>query len=83
MRIKPGDVVALKSGGPNMTVVSIVEPDPQRNNFKHPLAECQWMNDEGNVKSWTFDLRCLTLTPPKENNPPDADVTAQKKQPPP
>ena len=34
---KTGDVVILKSGGPNMTVVSISEDDA--------LVDCTWMSD--------------------------------------
>jgi uncharacterized protein YodC (DUF2158 family) len=50
MNLKIGDVVALKSGGPDMTVENI---DEQGN------VTCTWFEKDGNLKTWTFKEEML------------------------
>lgn len=48
--IKIGDVVLLKSGGPNMTVEKIQDND---------LADCLWFDQDKNLQRNTFSLNVL------------------------
>jgi uncharacterized protein YodC (DUF2158 family) len=56
--IKVGDVVQLKSGGPNMTVNEIGKPGMGGTG---PLsAWCSWFDSKGEEKKGTFPLTSLT-----------------------
>ena len=44
-----GDVVVLKSGGPNMTVAGISRAG----------VDCTWMNVSGSIRRDSFDIRML------------------------
>lgn len=48
--IKIGDVVFLKSGGPNMTVEKIQDND---------IADCIWFDKDKNLQRNTFSLSIL------------------------
>ena len=58
MELHVGDVVRLKSGGPEMTVIdypiNIVGGgvNPQ-------LAKCQWFNNDNKLSVHTFDIDAL------------------------
>ena len=58
MKIKPGDVVQLKSGGPKMTVESIDE---------HFGAKCSWFNGQ-QLQSEYFKVEALTIVDAKEED---------------
>ena len=62
--IKVGDIVMLKSGGPEMTVIDKVE-----NSFM-----CKWFH-EGEVKKETFNSEELCLPEPKPVAPTKPVVT--------
>lgn len=51
MQLKKGDVVKLKSGGPNMTISFI-------DNEFGTMFECQWF-DKGELKHATFSPETL------------------------
>ena len=54
----PGDVVNLKSGGPNMTVVTLTE-NPAR-------VMCEWFPNADSVKRYSFPSESLErYVPPK------------------
>jgi uncharacterized protein YodC (DUF2158 family) len=50
-RIKPGDIVSLRSGGPRMTIASV---DGQN-------AFCEWFTDDQQPQSRSFALASLKL----------------------
>ena len=50
---EPGDVVRLKSGGPNMTIDSIETFDGR------PQATCVWFDDKNERQTGVFDLVTL------------------------
>ncbi|ENO1790665.1 TPA: DUF2158 domain-containing protein [Vibrio alginolyticus] len=50
MVFEEGDVVRLKSGGPNMTVVEV---DEEYGCF------CQWFDEKGNLTQSTFNSKAL------------------------
>ncbi len=54
---KHGDVVALKSGGPSMTVTHIVTEDGIAQ-LSRKLFTCAWFS-EGEVKEYNFDADAL------------------------
>lgn len=53
--IKPGSVVQLKSGGPQMTVEWV------DNSMSPPLVACSWFNDKKERKQERFQLVALDL----------------------
>ena len=52
---RPGDVVRLKSGGPEMTVRCLMPKD---------AAVCDWFDDGGCLDNKAFPAVCLTPTQP-------------------
>jgi len=48
--LEPGDIVALRSGGPDMTVMEI---------YQDGTVRCFWMNDEGETDHDVFAVACL------------------------
>jgi uncharacterized protein YodC (DUF2158 family) len=58
--MKEGDVVALKSGGPLMTVVAV--RDWQGVN----MADCHWFNKDGEIKSCCYAFHLLSVWVRKE-----------------
>jgi uncharacterized protein YodC (DUF2158 family) len=61
MKFKLGDVVCLKSGGPDMTVFEITIDG---------YVTCQWFREWDQPREWTFEPEMLNYTP---NNPDDVD----------
>jgi len=55
MNFKVGDVVALKSGGPEMTVVGSALSFPE----KHPMVECCWFDSSNDKKKGFFPPEAL------------------------
>jgi uncharacterized protein YodC (DUF2158 family) len=53
MDFEPGDIVVLRSGGPDMTVTAV---DPEAG-----TVECWWANAELVTDSGTFPVECLEL----------------------
>jgi uncharacterized protein YodC (DUF2158 family) len=49
MNLKTGDVVRLKSGGPQMTVLSV----------QGQTVDCSWFGPDGNVKLSSFPAAAL------------------------
>ncbi|ATG94628.1 DUF2158 domain-containing protein [Paracidovorax citrulli] len=56
---KKGDVVILKSGGPDMTIVDIGDYSPQ---YSESAAKCQWF-DGKTPREEIFDLVVLKPAP--------------------
>lgn len=60
MVIKKGDVVRLKSGGPNMTVSQYpVETIDKK--IIDGMVECEWFNDERRLTHSLFDIETLEV----------------------
>lgn len=62
-KIKKGDTVRLKSGGPLMTVKGydlIYNPQTSKNEESDSQLTCQWF-DENDVKSSSFDENMLDI----------------------
>lgn len=51
--MKVGDIVRLKSGGPDMTIGNITDE----------FAYCQWFNKENDAKDGSYRLDALDLKP--------------------
>jgi uncharacterized protein YodC (DUF2158 family) len=58
MNFNIGDVVVLKSGLPNMTVLGFAKSSPE----KHPQVECCW-SDNGDKKTGNFPQEILEKVP--------------------
>lgn len=53
MKVKVGDLVCLKSGGPVMTVAEVTE-------YKtYTDCNCMWFTEEGSAAGGTFPLKGL------------------------
>jgi uncharacterized protein YodC (DUF2158 family) len=63
---KPGDVVALKSGGPRMTVSYIPEGSKS--------AECMWFDEKKERQHSVFNWSTLRLVTEEELNDPGIEV---------
>jgi uncharacterized protein YodC (DUF2158 family) len=50
--IKPGDIVELKSGGPNMTV-------RKQGTSDQTLVQCDWFVGDGEIKTHWFPKEAL------------------------
>ncbi len=48
-KFNPGDVVVLKSGGPDMTVVEV----------SHDIVSCEWFKDTNEVLHRKFNFAAL------------------------
>lgn len=46
---KVGDVVHLRSGSPDLTVINLTSED----------ATVQWVDDDGQLTEWTFPAGCF------------------------
>lgn len=58
---KVGDVVELKSGGPDMTVVSIVKDETAD---WDPSVICKWFtNEEAMPQTDSFPVKALRISP--------------------
>ena len=58
MDLKVGDVVRLRSGGPEMTVNQY--PFKTIDGREHPnLVECKWFTEEARIKRQTFNIDAL------------------------
>jgi uncharacterized protein YodC (DUF2158 family) len=69
MSFNVGDLVKLKSGGPDMTVTSISK-GPERAD----LYVCQWIDKEHRAQTGTYPAEALTpkrksVLPPASSNP--------------
>lgn len=60
VELKIGDVVSLKSGGPNMVIEGV------SNGLPGKICSCVWIYD-GLIRSREFPALCLTLE--KEDEP--------------
>ncbi|WP_375577128.1 YodC family protein [Paracidovorax oryzae] len=56
---RKGDVVILKSGGPEMTVIDIADYSPQ---YSETAAKCQWF-DGKTFQDAVFDQEVLKPAP--------------------
>jgi uncharacterized protein YodC (DUF2158 family) len=54
MDFKVGDVVRLRSGGPDMTIVGFAKSFPE----EHSVAECRWF-ENGEKKAGNFPPEAL------------------------
>ena len=60
MRLNVGEVVRLKSGGPEMTV----KESPYRtiDGREHPeIVDCEWFTEKGVIKHKTFNIEELEI----------------------
>lgn len=63
MAFAPGDIVALKSGGHSMTVVTIEAED----------VNCLWVNDAGELFRQSIPAIALTMIEQSESDEDEAD----------
>ena len=55
--LKAGDVVKVRSGGPNMTIADCDEIN----------ARCYWFDEKKEQRSGTFPVAVLIIPPPRQS----------------
>ncbi len=61
-KIKPGDLVKLKSGGPKMTVKGFKKIRGMKGNtIDYDIIICQWFNDNNELNSQEFKVDTLEI----------------------
>lgn len=55
MEFRVGDLVQLKSGGPEMTVCQYPFEDIDGNKYPNRI-QCRWFDNEGKIKHLVFDI---------------------------